>query len=355
MSRDDSGSFLPHVRGARDREEESVRHDRPDRCRPARRDRRDEGTADAARTSSSGICGEHGGDPSSIHFFEKVGLDYVSCSPYRVPVARLAAAQAALWRVDKRAGACDAMPRDLPSTSTRTATTTRGRTGSSRHGSTRVTGRSSGWICRRRLRRARSHPAERRLPFPSALGRRRAQRAPVSRRSSRIAGYLYLVLHGIDFKAGEHAASPRATSISSSARTTWSPCTMAIAQHRARCASVCAQHEHILAEGPVALLHRIVDSMVDNYRPEIEELEERIDELEEQAFAGRDATWCAQILQLEARAGVDAPRAHSAARCHRPARAARVSGDLRRDGVPVPRRLRPRRAPADEAMLFRTG
>ncbi len=43
-----------------------------------------------------GICGEHGGDPSSIHFFEKVGLDYVSCSPYRVPVARLAAAQAGL-------------------------------------------------------------------------------------------------------------------------------------------------------------------------------------------------------------------------------------------------------------------
>jgi pyruvate,orthophosphate dikinase len=43
-----------------------------------------------------GICGEHGGDPASIQFFEKVGLNYVSCSPYRVPVARLAAAQAAL-------------------------------------------------------------------------------------------------------------------------------------------------------------------------------------------------------------------------------------------------------------------
>ncbi|WP_184719668.1 pyruvate, phosphate dikinase [Caulobacter sp.] len=43
-----------------------------------------------------GICGEHGGDPASITFCEKVGLDYVSCSPYRVPIARLAAAQAAL-------------------------------------------------------------------------------------------------------------------------------------------------------------------------------------------------------------------------------------------------------------------
>ena len=43
-----------------------------------------------------GICGEHGGDPSSVIFCHKIGLDYVSCSPYRVPIARLAAAQAAL-------------------------------------------------------------------------------------------------------------------------------------------------------------------------------------------------------------------------------------------------------------------
>ena len=43
-----------------------------------------------------GICGEHGGDPDSVKFCHKLGLDYVSCSPYRVPVARLAAAQAAI-------------------------------------------------------------------------------------------------------------------------------------------------------------------------------------------------------------------------------------------------------------------
>ena len=43
-----------------------------------------------------GICGEHGGDPSSVEFCHKVGLDYVSCSPFRVPIARLAAAQAAI-------------------------------------------------------------------------------------------------------------------------------------------------------------------------------------------------------------------------------------------------------------------
>ncbi len=55
---------------------------------------------DAARRSKreieTGVCGEHGGDPDSIEFFERAGLDYVSCSPYRVPVARLAAAQAAI-------------------------------------------------------------------------------------------------------------------------------------------------------------------------------------------------------------------------------------------------------------------
>ena len=43
-----------------------------------------------------GVCGEHGGDPDSIHTFNAIGLDYVSCSPYRVPLARLAAGQAAI-------------------------------------------------------------------------------------------------------------------------------------------------------------------------------------------------------------------------------------------------------------------
>ena len=43
-----------------------------------------------------GICGEHGGEPASVAFCHELGLDYVSCSPYRVPLARLAAAQAAL-------------------------------------------------------------------------------------------------------------------------------------------------------------------------------------------------------------------------------------------------------------------
>jgi pyruvate, orthophosphate dikinase len=47
---------------------------------------------------SLSICGEHGGDPESIRFFDQIGLDYVSCSPFRVPIARLAAGQAAARR-----------------------------------------------------------------------------------------------------------------------------------------------------------------------------------------------------------------------------------------------------------------
>ena len=64
-----------------------------------------------------GICGEHGGDPASVRFCHELGLDYVSCSPYRVPVARLAAAQAALGRDRRRvATSSPAADRRLSST-----------------------------------------------------------------------------------------------------------------------------------------------------------------------------------------------------------------------------------------------
>jgi len=95
MSRDDSGSFLPHY------EELEIMKRNPfetidrdgvgqlmqiaiERGRKTRRDLK------------VGICGEHGGDPNSVEFCHELGLNYVSCSPFRVPVARLAAAQAAL-------------------------------------------------------------------------------------------------------------------------------------------------------------------------------------------------------------------------------------------------------------------
>jgi pyruvate,orthophosphate dikinase len=95
MSRDDSGSFLPAYSEAEivtknpfaTIDQEGVGQLVDVAVERGRKSRPD---------IKLGICGEHGGDPASIHFFQKVGLDYVSCSPYRVPVARLAAAQAAL-------------------------------------------------------------------------------------------------------------------------------------------------------------------------------------------------------------------------------------------------------------------
>ena len=74
----------------------AVRVARPRRRRPAGR-RSPSRRGRAARPDLKlGICGEHGGDPDSVHFFHEVGLDYVSCSPFRVPVARLEAGRAAL-------------------------------------------------------------------------------------------------------------------------------------------------------------------------------------------------------------------------------------------------------------------
>ena len=97
FSRDDVGKFLSDLSGQEDPRA---------RIRSRRSTSTGVGAARARWASSAGrktrpdlklgICGEHGGDPASIHFFDKVGLDYVSASPYRVPVARLAAAQAAL-------------------------------------------------------------------------------------------------------------------------------------------------------------------------------------------------------------------------------------------------------------------
>jgi pyruvate,orthophosphate dikinase len=95
ISRDDSGKFLPFYI------ENRIFKDDPFQVLDA------QGVGQLVRIGTErgrktradlkvGICGEHGGEPSSVHFCHKVGLNYVSCSPYRVPIARLAAAQAAL-------------------------------------------------------------------------------------------------------------------------------------------------------------------------------------------------------------------------------------------------------------------
>ena len=95
MSRDDSGSFLPHY------QEEEIAPANPfasiDQDGVGRLMKLGvEGGRSTRKNLKLGICGEHGGEPSSVKFCHKLGLNYVSCSPYRVPVARLAAAQAAL-------------------------------------------------------------------------------------------------------------------------------------------------------------------------------------------------------------------------------------------------------------------
>ena len=95
ISRDDAGSFLPrYLESGMLTDDPFQVLDRPGVGRLVALATRD---GRAARSDLKvGICGEHGGEPSSVEFFHNAGLDYVSCSPFRVPVARLAAAQAAL-------------------------------------------------------------------------------------------------------------------------------------------------------------------------------------------------------------------------------------------------------------------
>ncbi|MEQ8966612.1 MAG: pyruvate, phosphate dikinase [Azospirillaceae bacterium] len=109
ISRDDAATFLPHYQAQHIMEQDpfvtldqdgvgelvSIGVERGRRTRP---------------DIKLGICGEHGGDPASIGFCESVGLDYVSCSPYRVPIARLAAAQASLEARARSAKAKDPAP-----------------------------------------------------------------------------------------------------------------------------------------------------------------------------------------------------------------------------------------------------
>ena len=96
MSRDDAeGKFLTFYLEDGVLEREPVRDARPERRRRPDADRR-RARPRAKPDIKLGICGEHGGEPRSVEFCHGLGLDYVSCSPYRVPLARLAAAQAAL-------------------------------------------------------------------------------------------------------------------------------------------------------------------------------------------------------------------------------------------------------------------
>ena len=99
-------------------------------------------------------------------------------------------------------------------------------------------------------------------------------------------GYLYIILHGIDFQAAQHEFATRDIDFFLGANylvTVHGSGSRSISALR----EICEVHGHILDEGPVGLMHRIVDSMVDNYQPEMEKLEDRIAQLEEEAYVGR--------------------------------------------------------------------
>jgi len=100
-------------------------------------------------------------------------------------------------------------------------------------------------------------------------------------------GYLYVVLHGID-------AEPQHTQFATRDVDFFLGRNYLVTVHDGDSRSisaiheVCTRHEHVLKEGPVALMHRIVDRMVDNYRPVFEEIESRLGHLEEEAFSGHE-------------------------------------------------------------------
>jgi pyruvate,orthophosphate dikinase len=95
LSRDDAGSFLPDYQKQGIFEQDPFVSIDPEGVGELVRIATERGRKTRSKLKL-GICGEHGGDPASVFFCQEVGLDYVSCSPYRVPIARLAAAQAAL-------------------------------------------------------------------------------------------------------------------------------------------------------------------------------------------------------------------------------------------------------------------
>jgi magnesium transporter len=110
--------------------------------------------------------------------------------------------------------------------------------------------------------------------------------------------YLYVILHGIDFRAGEHRFATRDVDF-------FLGDNYVVTVHDGHSRSIqklkelCSQHAHILAEGPVALMHRIVDMMVDDYAPELEEIEEEMDGLEDEAILGAGDNLIRPILAIK--------------------------------------------------------
>jgi magnesium transporter len=110
--------------------------------------------------------------------------------------------------------------------------------------------------------------------------------------------FLYLILHGIDFHASEHCFTTKDIDffLGTQFLVTVHP---GVSRSIGKVNELCARNERVLGEGPGVLLYRIVDTMVDNYRPEVEKLEERLDTLEEQVFEKPDTQLARQILDFK--------------------------------------------------------
>jgi len=110
--------------------------------------------------------------------------------------------------------------------------------------------------------------------------------------------YLYLILHGIDFSASEHCFTTKDIDFFLGAQylVTVHP---GVSRSIGKIGAVCSRDARILGEGPGMLLYRIVDTMVDNYRPEIEKLSERLDELENEVFEKPNTQLARLILNFK--------------------------------------------------------
>jgi magnesium transporter len=110
--------------------------------------------------------------------------------------------------------------------------------------------------------------------------------------------YLYVILHGIDFRVQEHWFATRDVDFFLAENylvTVHDGASRSIQKLK----EICQQHARILEEGPVALMHRIIDSMVDNYEPELDELEREMDGLEERAVLGAGDNLMRPILEVK--------------------------------------------------------
>ncbi len=110
--------------------------------------------------------------------------------------------------------------------------------------------------------------------------------------------YLYIVLHGIDFQAAQHSFETNETDFFLAPNFL---VTIHDGQRRsiAKVSELCGRAEYVLAEGSAALLHRIVDTMVDHYRPEVDKLEERLDETEKRVIEEPTGSLTGDILAIK--------------------------------------------------------